>query len=347
MKYKEIFWASVFLILASMGLAYAGSRELYNEAYLIETGQRNLEQAVNLYRKVIDQSNDDVRLMVQAYLRIGICEEKMEKLTEAATDFQKALSLCTEKDVDESRTAIAALSRIAALKEEQEKDRLAALYSVSSSSSATLLHNPRFSLFASLELFAAGDEDLMPSLATTGQKISHAGFPSQAHLSVKSGLGIRLGMLVPFKFNQTLLRGLAVDFVSMPDNKGSIRYGTHQEFSASIKESISYYRLLAIVRKRFSITDKFSAGIDGGLGGAFARNEATSSSSPFDVAGLPNGSSQTIGLTWEIGPSLIWDLNPTSLVLAVFYSHFPDVAEPGTAEQSQWNPFGASFAVHF
>ena len=74
-------------------LAFQNSYDQFQKALAKERGEGNLEEAIALYQKVIDESKDEA-LAAQAQFRIGICYEKLgkEKAKQAQEAFQKVIS---------------------------------------------------------------------------------------------------------------------------------------------------------------------------------------------------------------------------------------------------------------
>ncbi|MCJ7680417.1 MAG: tetratricopeptide repeat protein, partial [Candidatus Aminicenantes bacterium] len=85
---------AVFVVLAlSLGIfAVQSGQDLFQKALAKERAEGNLEEAITLYQKVIDESQDTA-LKAQAQLRIGLCHEKLgQKNSKQAQDaFQKVV----------------------------------------------------------------------------------------------------------------------------------------------------------------------------------------------------------------------------------------------------------------
>jgi Tol biopolymer transport system component len=85
---------AVFVVLAlSLGIfAVQSGQDLFQKALAKERAEGNLEEAIVLYQKVIDESQDTA-LKAQAQLRIGLCHEKLgQKNSKQAQDaFQKVI----------------------------------------------------------------------------------------------------------------------------------------------------------------------------------------------------------------------------------------------------------------
>jgi len=90
MKKLSILIAVVILLSFSFGsLAQQNGYDLFQKALAKERGEGNLEEAMALYQKVIDETNDE-SLAAKAQLRIGFCYEKLG-MKEAQKAFQKVI----------------------------------------------------------------------------------------------------------------------------------------------------------------------------------------------------------------------------------------------------------------
>jgi Tol biopolymer transport system component len=91
---KALLITTVFLVLSSSfgSLASQSGYDQFQKALARERGEGNLEEAIALYQKVINETKDE-SLAAQAQLRIGICYEKLgkEKAKLAQDAFQKVL----------------------------------------------------------------------------------------------------------------------------------------------------------------------------------------------------------------------------------------------------------------
>src|ERR1039458_8226360 len=56
---------------------------LFQRAMIQETGEHNMEAAIDLYKKVIEQAGSDRLLASKARLRMGNCYERLQKVQEA------------------------------------------------------------------------------------------------------------------------------------------------------------------------------------------------------------------------------------------------------------------------
>ena len=90
MKRLSAIAAILAVVAFSFGfLALQNGYDLFQKALAKERGEGNLEEAIALYQKVIDESKDEA-LAAQAQLRIGFCYEKLGR-EEARKAFQKVV----------------------------------------------------------------------------------------------------------------------------------------------------------------------------------------------------------------------------------------------------------------
>jgi Tol biopolymer transport system component len=93
MRKTVLILASFLALAASLGsLAVQNGYDQFQKALTKERGEGNLEEAIALYQKVVDESKDEA-LAAQAQLRIGFCYEKLgrEKALLAREAFQKVV----------------------------------------------------------------------------------------------------------------------------------------------------------------------------------------------------------------------------------------------------------------
>jgi len=93
MKKRSIMIIILLIAIFSFGnLTAQNGYDLFQKALAKERGEGNLEEAIALYQKVIDETKDE-SLAAKAQLRIGICYEKLgqEKAKLAQEAFQKVL----------------------------------------------------------------------------------------------------------------------------------------------------------------------------------------------------------------------------------------------------------------
>lgn len=89
MKKKLIIAILLVLFLAFTTVAIQNGYDQFQKALAKERGEGNLEEAIALYQKVIEDSKDE-SLSAKAQLRIGFCYEKLG-LSEAQKAFQKVV----------------------------------------------------------------------------------------------------------------------------------------------------------------------------------------------------------------------------------------------------------------
>lgn len=110
MKKISILIAILTLLAFSFGsLVYQSGYDLFQKALAKERAEGNLDEAIALYQKVIQESKDE-SLAAKAQLRIGICYEKLgqEKATLAQQAFQKVV----DKYPGQTETAEAAREKL-------------------------------------------------------------------------------------------------------------------------------------------------------------------------------------------------------------------------------------------
>jgi Tol biopolymer transport system component len=93
MKKSMVIAAAIMVLSSSLGsLALQNGYDQFQKALAKERGEGNLEEAIALYQKVINETKDEA-LAAQAQLRIGICYEKLgqEKAKLAQEAFQKVV----------------------------------------------------------------------------------------------------------------------------------------------------------------------------------------------------------------------------------------------------------------
>ncbi len=89
---KKAIWISAIILLLSSSLgslALQNGYDQFQKALAKERGEGNLEEAIALYQKVINETKDEA-LAAQAQLRIGLCFEKLGR-EEAQKAFQKVI----------------------------------------------------------------------------------------------------------------------------------------------------------------------------------------------------------------------------------------------------------------
>ena len=110
MKKHTIF--IVILLLFAFGattLALQNGYDLFQKALAKERGEGNLEEAIALYKKVVEEAKDE-SLAAKAQLRIGICYEKLGRI-----EARKAYEEVLEKYASQKETADEARRRLAVL----------------------------------------------------------------------------------------------------------------------------------------------------------------------------------------------------------------------------------------
>jgi len=93
MKRNSLVFTVVLVLSLSLGIfAVQSGQDLFQKALAKERAEGNIEEAITLYQKVIDSSQDKA-LKAQAQLRIGMCYEKLgqKSIRQAQEAFQKVL----------------------------------------------------------------------------------------------------------------------------------------------------------------------------------------------------------------------------------------------------------------
>ena len=114
------------LLLFSPVSAQQEDQQLFQMALAMEREEGNLEEAISLYQRVVQETEDEV-LAAKAQLLIGICHEKLGN-----TEAQKAYELVIEKYPQQTAQVAAARTRMAELMAKmQSEPSLTHLYSQS------------------------------------------------------------------------------------------------------------------------------------------------------------------------------------------------------------------------
>ena len=102
MKKRNIFVGIFIPLLVVFVLAFQSSDDLkilYEKAkYTMET-KGDLQEAINIYKQIVDNDNADRSLRAKAQLHIGICWEKMGK-----DEAQKAYQHIIREFADQKKT---------------------------------------------------------------------------------------------------------------------------------------------------------------------------------------------------------------------------------------------------
>lgn len=113
MKRLSILIAAFILLSFSFGsLAQQNGYDLFQKALAKERGEGNLEEAIALYQKVIDETKDK-SLAAKAQLRIGICLEKLGQ--KKAKEAQKAYQMVIDNYPGQTETVRIAKEKLAVL----------------------------------------------------------------------------------------------------------------------------------------------------------------------------------------------------------------------------------------
>jgi len=85
--------------------------ELFEKALFLEEARGELQEAIDLYKQIVDRYSEDRETAAKAQLHIGICYEKLGK-----TEAIKAYELVLERFSEQKEQTATALSRLAELK---------------------------------------------------------------------------------------------------------------------------------------------------------------------------------------------------------------------------------------
>ena len=97
--------------------------ELFQEALYIEEAEGDLEKAIELYKKILEQFPEERKVAVKAQLQIGICYEKLG-LKEAQAAFERVIANFPEQkeEVKIARQKLSRLFQAKAVIEDKEKE---------------------------------------------------------------------------------------------------------------------------------------------------------------------------------------------------------------------------------
>jgi len=124
-KYSVLIAIFILLPLCAGSMAFQNGYDLFQKALAKERGEGNLEEAIALYQKVIDETNDE-SLAAKAQLRVGICLEKLGQ--KKAKEAQKAYQMVIDNYPGQTETVriakekLAVLLRVQALVKKGDKD---------------------------------------------------------------------------------------------------------------------------------------------------------------------------------------------------------------------------------
>ena len=112
-----------FLILNSRSLAQQTAGEIFQEALYIEEAEGDLEKAIQLYQKILEQFPEEREVAVKAQLHIGLCYEKLG-LKEAREAFEKVIENFPdqEEEVKIARQKLARLVKARAVIEDKKTE---------------------------------------------------------------------------------------------------------------------------------------------------------------------------------------------------------------------------------
>jgi len=111
-KYLILIAILMVLSLSFATLASQNGYDLFQKALAKERGEGNLEEAIALYKKVVEEAKDK-SLAAKAQLRIGICYEKLGQ--EKAKQAQKAFQMVIDNYPQQTDTVKAAKEKLSIL----------------------------------------------------------------------------------------------------------------------------------------------------------------------------------------------------------------------------------------
>jgi tetratricopeptide (TPR) repeat protein len=127
---KAVFAVAVLLgILSSattLRLEAATSDELFQKAFLMETGERDIEKAIGMYKEVVDQSKDNPAMASKAEYRMALCYERLGKVPEAIATYEKVIELNASSTTETTESARANAQRLKNQLDQEQNAKLAA-----------------------------------------------------------------------------------------------------------------------------------------------------------------------------------------------------------------------------
>jgi Tol biopolymer transport system component len=138
---KTMLWTTVFALIALSVAAFSpqSAQDIFQKALAKERAEGNLEEAIVLYQKIAEESEDEA-LAAKAQLRIGICYEKLGR-----DEAQKAYQTVIEKFPNQTEQVAEARARMAELKAPPKKEAQAFSRIYSRADDGYLLENTSLS----------------------------------------------------------------------------------------------------------------------------------------------------------------------------------------------------------
>jgi hypothetical protein len=166
----------------------------------------------------------------------------------------------------------------------------------------------------------------------------------------KAGYGARVGLRYALPKVRETEVGLSIGYVQGPKITDVYSYNGYGVFGRQREIEDHYYRILAEVGRIFHLSQKFGFQITGGIGGCNGKMEVTQTGGDAIVPGNPKVykySTSTTGLTWEISPSFLNDMNKVSLEIGARYAHFPKISESNSSTEIKWSSIGFFLGLNF
>jgi hypothetical protein len=180
---------------------------------------------------------------------------------------------------------------------------------------------------------------------------------SDVSADISGAAGFRAGVLFP-----TPLKGLAaggsLGYVLGPTGKfhSFAQTSTPSTWDETYEFKNGIFRVLPQVRYEVPLSEAFRLGLDAGAGLAFVKTDADHAcvATGSGICGSPNDSaSQSFsGLTYEVGPSLIYEGSRVNLEFGVTYAGFPTekaalISGVSYVPEFKWNPVSVHVGVGF
>jgi hypothetical protein len=128
LRLKRRAWRALFLLLLcfllrSLAKAQVSGEAVYREAYTRETGERDPEAAIRLYKEAVDLARGQGLLAEKSRYRIGVCNETLGRRAEAMNAYQELLGTHPSTDVMQAATARLEILKTAASAEGAARPR--------------------------------------------------------------------------------------------------------------------------------------------------------------------------------------------------------------------------------
>ena len=118
MKYATQFLATMVICAAAASLALADgdstARELFKDAFFQQTVEGDVDKAITLYRKGLEEKEIPAKWAATAYFQLGVCYEKQGETSQAIECYRKVIREYPgeEKNVADARKKLAGLGAV-------------------------------------------------------------------------------------------------------------------------------------------------------------------------------------------------------------------------------------------